>query len=115
MDAQRHAKIAGMMKRSGSPDLSLGSFHSEVPTFSRSQKMSMVPPRSPLVARVAAGGGVGGATSYAATAMSPGEASRPSRSTVRRPLVFGDTERLLDEKPNAVPRDVIEVRCLLSC
>jgi hypothetical protein len=53
-------------------------------------------------------GGPWGASYGAATAAS-GDASLRTRSTVRQPSTYADTLKLLEEKPDEVPRAVVQV------
>jgi hypothetical protein len=85
--------------------------HENTTTFSRSQQMRLVPPRSPLYSKRGIGGG--GINSDGESVRSPlgdsGMYSLSRSSSVRQPKILEDTSRLLSEKPREVPRSVVQV------
>lgn len=48
-------------------------------------------------------------SSYSGTTAASGRGTQLSRSTVRRPVTYANTLKLLEEKPDEVPRAVVQV------
>ena len=103
------------MKKTAGRRRRLAQQHSLENTFSRSQQMRLVPPRSPLYSSrrmsnteyTFSAQTAGGYTS--ASPRSPTGSIYSSRSSVRKPKSIEDNSRLMNEKPPEVPRLVVEV------
>lgn len=93
--------------------------HENTPTFSRSQQIRLVPPRSPLYSKRGLesfnqdyadnGGEVGYMSSRSPLESGRMFSSLSKSSSVRQPKILEDTSRLLSEKPKEVPRSVVQV------